>query len=74
MSDIMTDCGLPGVFGGGFMMHGRVSRAQMIKETRDYWRAQAETANKILNAPNNAFRVRVVRGKFVQHLIEELKP
>ena len=74
MSDIITVANLPGVFGGGLMERGRVTRAEMIRLTRAFYAREKEKAEKFLSAPDEAFDVRVVRGVYVQHLIERLTP
>jgi hypothetical protein len=70
MSEIMTIASLPGE--AGYMDYGRLTRAEIIQQTRDFAKRQKEHAEAILNAPDKAFYVRVVRGKYIQHLIEVL--
>jgi hypothetical protein len=72
MSDILTAASLPGVSGAGLMDWGRLTRAEIIKRTRELAAYQKEQAEKVLAAADEDFDVRVVRGARVQHLIERL--
>lgn len=72
MSEIMTMAKLPGAFGGGYMDYGRLSRAEIIKRTKEVATHNKELAEKVLAAPNEAFDCRIVRGKLVQKLVERL--
>jgi hypothetical protein len=70
MSEILTVASLKG--GGGFMDWGRLSRAEIIKRTKDCARAEKDKWEKILAADDKDFNVRVVRGSQRQKLIEHL--
>ena len=74
MSDILTRASLPGVFNGGYMNRGRLSRAEIIRQTKAHYASEKERAEKILAASDDAFDVRIVRGVYVQYLIEQLLP
>lgn len=68
--DILTAASLPGV--PGFMDWGRLSRAEIIKRTREVAAHNKEQAEKLLSAPDDAFDVRVVEGVQKMKLIERL--
>ena len=68
--DILTVASLPGV--PGLMDWGRLSRPEIIRRTKEMAAHQKEQAEKLLNAPDDAFNVRVVRGIQKQELIEQL--
>jgi hypothetical protein len=72
MSEIMTVARLPGA--GGFQDYGRLTREDIIKRTRDMARHEVDRLQKILDAPDDAFNCKIVRGARVQHLIERLEP
>jgi hypothetical protein len=70
MSEIMTDIGLPGA--GGIMEYGRKTRAEMVALFREKAAHDKADAERVLAAADDEFKVRVVRGIHVQHLIERL--
>lgn len=70
MSEIMTVCSLKGA--GGYQDWGRLTRAEIIQKTREWAAFEKERSDKILNAPDEAFQCKIVRGPRVQHLIERL--
>jgi hypothetical protein len=72
MSEIMTIASLPKE--SGLMDYGRLSRAEIIRRTREMAAHQKDRAERILAASDEEFDVRVVRGKNVQKLIERLEP
>jgi hypothetical protein len=74
MSEIMTVAHAKGIFGGGMMDYGRLTRAEIIKRTRDMAASEKAKWEKVLATPDDQFDVRVVRGSRVQHLIERLLP
>lgn len=71
MSELLTVASLPRQ--AGLMMRGRLTRAEMIARLRAYASYQKESAEAILNARDEDFDVRIVRGVHVQHLVEKLK-
>lgn len=73
MSDIMTVAHAPGISGGGFMDYGRLTRAEIIKRTKEMAASEVAKWEKVLATPDDAFDVRVVRGPLVQRLIERLQ-
>lgn len=74
MSEVMTVCDLPGSPFNGWMNYGRLTREQIIKEARELAQHYREMAEAVERASDEAFKVRVVRGKLKQRLIEELRP
>jgi hypothetical protein len=72
MSEIMTVASLKG--SGGFQDYGRLSRAEIIERTRDMARHEVARLQKILDAPDEAFVVKIVRGPLAQRLIKRLDP
>jgi hypothetical protein len=74
MSEIMTVAHAPGIFGGGMMDYGRLTRAEIIKRTKEMAAAQIAKWEQVLAMPDDSFDVRIVRGARVQHLIERLEP
>ena len=70
MSEIMTVCSLKGA--GGFQERGRLTRAEIIRLTREMAEYEVRRLQKILDAPDDAFDCRIVRGPLVQHLIARL--
>ena len=56
------------------MSHGRVSRTEAIRALREYAEHIKTEATLILDTPEDEMDVRVVRGCFVQHLVEKLLP
>lgn len=58
----------------GLMLYGEVSAAEIIEEYREKARHELAAAQRVLAAKDHEFQVRVVRGRFVQHLIKELQP
>lgn len=77
MSEIMTVINLPKGEGPnwcGLMDWGRLTREQMIAQARKNAKLDAEIAQKILDAKDEDFIVKIVRGSIVQHLVEDLKP
>jgi hypothetical protein len=74
MSEIMTVAHAKGIFGGGMMDYGRMTRAEIIKRTKDMATCEKEKWEKVLATPDDQFDVRVVRGTQKQELIERLLP
>lgn len=72
MSDIMTVATAPG--GGGLMEYGRLTRAEIIQKTREMATYEKAKMERIVATPDSEFKVNVVRGRLVQHLIERLEP
>jgi hypothetical protein len=75
MSEILTAIGLPGLRMGrssGLMEWGRKTRPEMIALYRHQAELDKAASERILAASDDEFRVRVVRGPIVQHLVEEL--
>lgn len=72
MSEIMTVASLRD--SSGFMDYGRLTRAEIIRRTKEVAAQEKAHWKKILAAPDEEFDVRVVRGKLVQHLVERLEP
>jgi hypothetical protein len=70
MSEILTVASVKGA--GGFQEWGRLTRSEAIARTREYARDEVERLQKIVDAPDEAFYVRVVRGPLAQRLIERL--
>lgn len=56
----------------GLAEHGRLTRAESIERLRDMARGDKARAEAILNASDDEFYVRVVRGIHVQHMVEVL--
>lgn len=72
MSEIMTVAHARGIFGGGLMDYGRLTRAEIIRRTREMAASEKEKWEKVLATPDDEFDVRVVRGVHRQALIERL--
>ncbi len=72
MPDIITVAHARGVFGGGLMEYGRLTRAEMIKRIREMAASEKEKWEKVLALPDEEFDVRVVRGVHKKALIERL--
>lgn len=72
MTNILTRAHIPG--SAGFQNWGRLTRAEIIKQTRDFARHCKAEAEAILDAPDDAFDVAVVRGVHVQKIIKKLPP
>jgi hypothetical protein len=72
VSEIMTVAHVPGLFGSGYMDYGRMSRAEIIARAKGLAESEMEKYRRLLATPDDAFEVRIVRGKNVQHLIERL--
>ena len=73
MSEIVTYIGLPSLRSGeGLGEWGRKTRAEMISLFKHQAALDKATAEKVLAESDDEFRVRVVRGTLVQHLVEEL--
>ncbi len=70
MSDLYTIASLK--HQSGLAEHGRLTRAEAIKSLRDMAVHQKKDAEAILNASDEDFYVRVVRGVHVQHMVEVL--
>jgi hypothetical protein len=70
MSDLYTIASLKHQCGTA--EHGRLTRAEAIKSLRDMALHQKKDAEAILNASDEDFYVRVVRGIHVQHMVEVL--
>lgn len=73
-SDIMTVASAPGVSGGGYMDYGRLSRAEIIRRTKELAAHEAKKWSAVLSMPDDEFVVRIVRGVHKQALIERLPP
>lgn len=71
-NEIMTEAHAPGVFGGGFMDYGRLSRDEIIKRTKEFAAHEKEKWEKVLATADDDFDVRVVRGIHKQALVERL--
>jgi hypothetical protein len=56
----------------GLAEHGRLTREEAIKRLRDMALHDKKDAEAILNASDEDFYVRVVRGVHVQHMVEVL--
>jgi hypothetical protein len=72
MSEIMTVAHARGIFGGGLMEYGRLTRTEIIKRTREMAASEKEKWEKVLALADEEFDVRVVRGVHKQTLIERL--
>lgn len=72
MTRILTVASIPGT--PGLMDWGRLSRAEIIKRTREMAAHQKEQAERLLSAADDAFDVRVVEGVHKMRLIERLLP
>lgn len=59
---------------GGYMCHGRVTREEAIAEARGCYEYRLKEAQKFLAMSDEEMMVTVVRGRYRQHKIEELKP
>lgn len=70
--ELMTVAHAPGVSGGGYMVHGRLTRAEIIERTKDLARYEIEKWSKVLATADDAFDVRVVRGVYKQDLVGRL--
>lgn len=70
MSDRMTSVHLPesgsGTFSSGFADYGRRDPAEMIARLREIARLERETAQRIIDAPDEAFIVETYTGHYVQ--------
>lgn len=71
-SEIMTRATVPGLFGGGYMDYGRLSRAEIIRRTKELAAHEVKKWQQVLATPDDEFDCRVVRGPLKQTLIEEL--
>ncbi len=58
--------------GTGLMEYGRVSRAEMIAKLRRVAQWNADNARRILEAPDEAFKVITHTGIHVQRNVEEV--
>lgn len=72
MSNILTVASVPGVFGGGYMDWGRLSREEIIKRTRAVATHEKEKWEAVLAASDEQFDVKVVQGVHTQKLLERL--
>ena len=70
MSDLYTIASLK--HQSGLAEHGRLTREEAIKRLRDMALSDKVRAEAILNASDEDFYVRVVRGVHVQHMVEIL--
>jgi hypothetical protein len=70
MSDIMTVIDLQGE--SGMMNRGRRTRAEMISYVKKHAAEEVAKWQKFIDAADDEFKVRVVRGVYVQKLIKEL--
>ena len=73
-SDVMTVASTPGVFGGGYMDYGRLSRAEIIRRTKELAKHEVNKWQSVLATADDDFDVRIVRGVHKQALIERLEP
>lgn len=69
-NNICTIADIPGV--RCLLLHGRVSRAEIIEAARAHYTYIKEQAEKVLAATDADFEVRVVNGVYKQKLIEIL--
>jgi hypothetical protein len=74
VSDKYTSIQLPGLpSGAGYMDHGEVEPAALIARYRTIWEKYLEQAQAILAAKDEDFKIHVVRGVHVQHLVKEIQ-
>ena len=71
-SDIMTVAAAPGVFGGAYMDYGRLSRAEIIRRTKELAAHEKKKWEEVLATPDGEFDVRIVRGVHKMALVEIL--
>lgn len=70
----MTVAAAPGVFGGAYMDYGRLSRAEIIRRTKELAAHEVKKWSEVLETTDDSFDVRVVRGVHRMALIEQLLP
>lgn len=73
MSEILTRLKLPNSLACGIMEWGRKSVDEMITMARQRGEQLKAEGEAILNAPNDAFQIDIVRGNKVQLHIKELQ-
>ena len=73
-SEIMTAATAPGVFGGGYMDYGRLTRTEIIRRTRELAAHEIKKWQEVLNTADEDFDVRVIRGARKMELVEHLPP
>lgn len=73
MSERMTSIHVPGHFGGGYAEHGRKSVPEMLVAIRLYAESLRQTADIILNALDEDFRVETYVGVHVHKQTEILQ-
>lgn len=73
-SEIMTVAAVPGCFGGAYMDYGRLSRAEIIRRTKELAAHEVKKWQEVLDTADDIFDVRVVRGARKMDLIEHLTP
>lgn len=60
--------------GNSYMLNGRRTRDDVIQEGRAHYQYALNRATEFLAEQCDDLKVRVVRGSYVQHFVEELKP
>lgn len=70
----MTVAAVPGCFGGAYMDYGRLPRAEIIRRTKELAAHEVKKWQEVLDASDDVFDVRVVRGTRKMDLIEHLLP
>lgn len=76
MTEKLTRICLPGLNGpgAGLMDWGEHSYEDMRKQLRARAASMKEEAEAVLAAPDDAFKVTVVRGSIVQHFVRDVLP
>jgi hypothetical protein len=72
MSDLFTSIRLPNSR-YGFNDRGRKTTKEMIANARVRAKREKEMAELVLNSPDEAFQIDIVRGLYVRHHIETLQ-
>jgi hypothetical protein len=73
MSDILTRLRLPNSPSCGIMDWGRKSADEMIAAARKHGERLKAEGEALLNAPDEAFQIDIVRGSIVEHHVKELQ-
>lgn len=74
MSEKMTVIELPGGLDNGLGEWGELTAEEMVSKYREHAERMKAQAEEVLAASPEEYRIRVVRGPIVQHLVRELQP
>lgn len=73
MMEKLTSISLPRVDNSGLSIWGEASVGSAINQLREQARRDLAVAQAIIDADDEDFRVTIVRGPVIQHLIEVLQ-